>query len=52
MKSCGFDIEKTYLQDIQTIEKLILLVMITFVWCYKIGICLHQINPIRIKKIS
>lgn len=31
MKSCGFDIEKTYLQDIQTIEKLILLVMITFV---------------------
>jgi hypothetical protein len=50
MKSSGFYIEKTHLQDIQRIEKLILLVMIAFVWCYKIGICLHQINPIKIKK--
>ncbi len=50
MKSSGFDIEKTHLQDIQRIEKLILLVMIAFVWCYKIGIYLHQINPITIKK--
>ncbi len=32
------------------IEKLILLVMIAFVWCYKIGIHLHQIKPITIKK--
>jgi len=50
MKSSGFDIEKTHLQGIQRIEKLILLVMIAFVWCYKIGIYLHQINPIKIKK--
>ena len=50
MKSSGFDIEKTHLQDIQRIEKLILLVMIAFVWCYKVGIHLHQINPITIKK--
>ncbi len=50
MKSSGFDIEKTHLQNIDRIEKLILLVMIAFVWCYKIGIYLHQINPITIKK--
>lgn len=50
MKSSGFDIEKTHLQDTQRIEKLVLLVMIAFVWCYKIGIYLHQINPITIKK--
>jgi hypothetical protein len=50
MKSSGFDIEKTHLKDIQRIEKLILLVMIAFVWCYKIGIYLNQINPITIKK--
>jgi len=50
MKSSGFDIEKTHLQDIQRIEKLILLVMIAFVWCYKIGIYLHQVKPITIKK--
>lgn len=50
MKSSGFDIEKTHLQDIQRLEKLVLLVMIAFVWCYKVGIYLHKINPIQIKK--
>lgn len=51
MKSSGFDIEKTHLQDIERIEKLILLVMIAFVWCYKIGIYLNRfVKPIQIKK--
>lgn len=51
MKSSGFDIEKTHLQETQRIEKLILLVMIAFVWCYKIGIFMHQyVKPIQIKK--
>ena len=50
MKSSGFNIEKTHLQDIVRIEKLILLVMIAFVWCYKIGIYRHKIKPITIKK--
>ena len=50
VKSSGFDIEKTHLQDIERLEKLVLLVMVAFVWCYKIGIYLHQINPIAIKK--
>lgn len=51
MKSSGFDIEKTHLKDIERIEKLILLVMIAFVWCYKIGIYLHYNDrKIQIKK--
>ena len=50
MKSSGFDMEKTHLKDIKRIEKLVLLVMIAFVWCYKVGIHLHQIKPIQIKK--
>lgn len=50
MKSSGFDIENTHLQDIKRIEKLVILVMIAFVWCYKVGIYLHQIKPIKIKK--
>ncbi len=50
MKSSGFDLEKTHLQDIQRIEKLVLLVMIAFVWAYKVGIYLHEIKPILIKK--
>jgi hypothetical protein len=51
MKSSGFDIEKTHLSDIKRIEKLVLLIMVAFVWCYKVGIYLHQyIRPIKIKK--
>ncbi len=50
MKSSGFDIEKTHLNKIERIEKLLLLVMIAFLWCYKVGIYLHNLNPIKIKK--
>ena len=51
MKSSGFDIENTHLTDLERIEKLVLLVMIAFVWCYKVGIYLHHnIRPIQIKK--
>lgn len=50
MKTSGFDIEKTHLQDIERIQKLVLLVMIAFVWCYKVGIYLDQKIPITTKK--
>ena len=51
MKSSGFDIEKTHLDEIDRIEKLTLLVMIAFVWCYKTGIFIHEnIKKIEIKK--
>lgn len=51
MKSSGFDIEKTHLKDIERIEKLTLIVMIAFVWCYKTGIFIHEnIKKIEIKK--
>jgi hypothetical protein len=49
MKSSGFNIEKTHLTDIHRIEKLILIVMIAFLWAYKVGIFLHNIKPIKIK---
>ncbi len=50
MKTSRFDVEKTHLKDLQRIEKLVLLVMITFVWCYNIGIYLDRnIKPIKIK---
>jgi hypothetical protein len=48
MKSSGFDMEKTHLHNIYRIEKLTLLVMIAFVWCYKTGIFIHE----NIKKIK
>mgnify|MGYP001198597872 CR=1 FL=1 len=51
MKSSGFDIEKTHLTDLERIERLVLLVMVAFVWCYKVGIYLHEnVRAIKIKK--
>jgi len=51
MKSSGFDIEKTHLSDTKRIEKLILLIMVAFIWAYKVDIHIHQnIKPIKVKK--
>lgn len=51
LKSSGFNIEKTHLQDIKRIEKLVSLIFIAFVWCYLVGIHIDQnIRPIEIKK--
>lgn len=47
-----FNIEDTHLQKIDRIEKLVILVMIAFVWCYKIGDYIDSIKPIKIKKHS
>lgn len=50
-KSSGFNIEDTHLTQLYKLEKLILLVMIAFVWCYKIGDFIDsQIKAITIKK--
>lgn len=49
LKSSGFDMEKTHLKDIDRVEKLLLLIMIAFVWCYKVGIFLNSINKIEVK---
>jgi hypothetical protein len=49
MKSSGFDIENTHLSQLERIERLILLVMIAFVWCYRTGIYLNEKRPIKIK---
>lgn len=51
MKSSGFDIENTHLKDLERVEKLLCLVMIAFVWCYKVGDYLDkEVAAIRIKK--
>jgi hypothetical protein len=51
MKSSGFDIENTHLQEIERLEKLINLVMIAFIWCYKVGDYIDRyVKPIDIKK--
>ncbi|MBJ7883025.1 IS4 family transposase [Gelidibacter salicanalis] len=51
LKSSGFNIEDTHVTDLERLEKLFLLTMIAFVWCYKIGDFVDQnIKKITIKK--
>ena len=51
LKSSGFNIEKTHLQQIERIEKLVALLSIAFVWCYQLGIFIDQNeNKVKIKK--
>lgn len=50
LKSSGFNLEETHMVAIEKLEKLILLVMIAYVWCYKVGDYIDsKIKAIRIK---
>lgn len=50
-KSSGFNLEETHVTQIDRIEKLVLLVMLAFVWCYKIGDYIDtKIKAIRMTK--
>lgn len=51
LKSSGFNLEDTHVTHLDRLEKLVLLVMVAFVWCYKIGDYIDtHIKPIAIKK--
>lgn len=51
LKSSGFDLEKTHLKDPERLGRLLALVMMAFVWCYKAGIHQHEkVRPIKVKK--
>jgi len=51
LKTSGFNIEDTHLTDLDRINRLLVLVAITFVWSYLTGIYRHEnIEPIIIKK--
>ena len=51
LKSSGFNIEDTHVTDLERLERLFLLTMIAFVWCYKIGDYIDgKIKKIKIKK--
>jgi hypothetical protein len=50
LKTSGFNIEDTHLTDLDRVEKLLTLVLVAFIWAYKIGVFLNDICPIKIKK--
>lgn len=48
LKSSGFNITHTHLTDIKRIDKLVAIVLLAFLWAYKLGIYLHEnVKPIR-----
>jgi hypothetical protein len=51
LKSSGFNIENTHLTELDRIEKLFTIVMLTFAWAYVVGVFVHRhIRPVRILK--
>ncbi len=51
LKTSGFNLENTHVIHIDRLEKLILIVMIAFVWCYKLGDFIDaNYKKIKIKK--
>lgn len=50
LKSSGYNIEDTHLTELDRVEKLFALVLIAFVWAYKIGIYLDSLKSISVKK--
>lgn len=51
LKSSGFNLEDTHLKDAERIAKLVSIVFIAFVWCYKVGLYLDEfVKKITIKK--
>lgn len=50
LKKSGFNLEDTHVIHLERLEKLLMLVMVAFVWCYKVGDYIDQmIRPIKIK---
>lgn len=41
IKTSGFSLEQTHLSDIKRIEKLFAVVIIAFIWAYKVGLFLY-----------
>lgn len=51
LKTSGFNIEDTHVTDLKRLERLFLLTMIAFVWCYRIGDFIDEnIEKIKNKK--
>ncbi len=47
MKSSGFNIERSHVRDIGRMSNLFAIIMIAYVWCYLVGIHIHEhIKPI------
>ena len=52
LKSSGFNIEDSHVRDRERMSNLFSIIMIEYVWCYLVGIFIHEnIKPIKILKL-
>ena len=50
LKSSGFDIEGSHVRDRGRMSNLFSIIMIAYVWCYLVGIYIHEnIKPIKVQ---
>ncbi len=49
LKKTGYNLEDTHLKDRERIQKLFALVILSYAWCYKLGLYLNELKPIKIK---
>gem|GEM_PF-6356971 len=52
LKTQGFHLEGTHLTQPDRLCRLLALLSIAFVWCYKAGLYLHQPKPLRIVQLK
>ncbi len=52
LKKTGYNLEDTHLKDRERIQKLFALVIKSYAWCYKLGLRLNELKPIKIKKLG
>lgn len=51
LKSAGFNLENTHINDYNRLDTLIKVLALAFIWAYNVGIYLHRdVKPINIKK--
>ena len=50
LKTRGFNFEDTHLNNLERINNIMVLLAISFCWCYRIGEWQHKVEPIRLKK--
>ncbi|WP_420882940.1 IS4 family transposase [Zooshikella ganghwensis] len=50
LKSRGFDLESTHLQDLERLEKLFFVCALALAWSFKLGIWQNSLKPLKLKK--
>lgn len=50
LKSNGFNLEKSHIESVKAMDKLLYMIALAFIWAYLNGIYQHKIKPIKTLK--